>query len=367
MAYKDFYKVLGVSREATEKEIKQAYRRLARQYHPDVNPGDKKAEDKFKEISEAYEVLSDPDKRKKYDQFGEYWKQAGNAGQGFEGFSGARPDFGGFNFSGDNLGDIFDNLFRGRGGATTQPRVEAQDVQAEVGISLREAYSGTARTIQIAAPEMCSRCAGTGQVATGRTQTCPSCQGSGRRRAGSGIFTIGGTCEQCGGAGQINLDPCRECAGTGATQKVRRVEVKIPAGVHDGAKIRLAGEGGAGSDGQRGDLYLIVKVAPDPSFERKGDDLYCDLPVTFTEAALGAEVDTPTLKGSVKLKIPAGVQGGQSVRLAGRGMPHLRGSASGDLFVRVKIAVPRNLSDRERELIEELQKIRPENPRQNLS
>jgi len=369
MAYKDYYKVLGVSREATDKEIKQAYRRLARQYHPDVNPGDKQAEEKFKEISEAYEILSDPEKRKKYDQFGEYWKQASGAGAGFGGFGG-RPDFSGFDFdfSGGGLGDLFENLFGSRAGTGTRSRqrVQVQDLQAEVEITLREAYAGTAKTLQVAAPEVCARCSGTGQMATARTQTCPSCGGSGRRRPGGGIFSIGGFCEQCGGVGQINLERCQDCSGSGMVQRTRRVEVKIPAGVHDGAKIRLAGEGGVGSNGARSDLYLIVKVVPDPFFERKGDDLYCDLPITFAEAALGAEVEVPTLKGKVNLKIPAGIQSGQALRLAGLGMPHLKGGGTGDLYVRVKVAVPKTLTPRERDLIQELQRLRPENPRKSL-
>jgi DnaJ-class molecular chaperone with C-terminal Zn finger domain len=326
--YKDYYSVLGVNKKASDKEIKTAFQKLARKYHPDVNPGDAGAEERFKEVSEAYEVLSDPEKRKKYDQFGDQWKAFSQQGGGFPGGAGPggfRVDFGGNPGQFADLNDLFATLFaddvfgrggggRGgrmggdpfagmRGGAPTPAR--GQDVEASLQVTLEEAYHGATRSLSLQVP-----------------------------------------------SGRYDLDR----GGTNAT--TRRVEVKVPAGVADGQKIRLSGQGGEGPGG-RGDLYLVVKIAPHPAFERKGDDLYVDVPVPYTDAALGGEAKVPTLKGSrLSMRIPAGTQSGQAFRLSGQGMPRLRGGGFGDLYARAKITVPKALSDRERELLEELARLR---------
>jgi curved DNA-binding protein len=296
MEYKDYYAILGVSRDATDKEIKQAYRRLARKYHPDVNPGNKEAEEKFKEISEAYEVLSDKEKREKYDRFGQYWQQAGRPG-GTGGFT--IEDLGGFDFGFGTGGpggftDFFEMLFGPRGTTRTRGPVKGQDIEAQIEVSLQEAYTGTTKT-----------------------------------------FTI----------------------STVPGQPPKRLEVKIPAGVRDGSRIRLAGEGAPSpTGGPNGDLYLIVKILPDPVWERKGDDLYRDITVPFTVAALGGEVEVPTMRGKVSMKIPPGTQSGQTFRLSGLGMPRLGDHGRGDMYARVKISVPKTLTPRQRELMQELAK-----------
>jgi DnaJ-class molecular chaperone len=298
--YKDYYKILGIERNASEKEIKQAYRKLARKYHPDVNPGDKSAEEKFKDISEAYEVLSDKEKRAKYDQFGQYWQAAGQpgAGQPPPGWEqgGVPPgfDFGEGGFEG-GFGDIFDLLFgEGRGGTATEGRrargrgwapARGRDVEYEIEVTLEEAFNGVTKT-----------------------------------------FTVNG----------------------------RKIEVKIPQGVRDGSRIRLAGQGEPSRGTERGDMYLIVRMKPHPKFERKEDDLYTDVPVIYTTAALGGQVVVPTLSGRVNMKVPAGTSCGQTFRLAGQGMPKLKGSAKGDLYARIKVTVPKTLSTREKELLTEL-------------
>jgi curved DNA-binding protein len=293
-AYKDYYKLLGVERSASEKEIKQAYRRLARKHHPDVNPGDKAAEEKFKEISEAYEVLSDKEKRTKYDQYGQYWRQAGQPGAGPP--PGWAGDFGGadFDVGASGFSDFFEMLFgHDRAGTRTTHRrmwtpARGRDVEYEIEVSLEDAFSGATKT-----------------------------------------FTIDG----------------------------RRIEVKIPKGVKQGSRIRLAGQGEPGPGSESGDLYLIVRLRRHPRFEVKDSDLYTDVPVPYTIAALGGEVEVGTLAGKVSMKIPAGTGGGQTFRLAGQGMSHLRGTARGDLYARIKVTVPKTLSQRERELLAELAKL----------
>ena len=325
MAKKDYYRILGISKNAEGKEIKQAYRRLARKYHPDLNPSDKSAEAKFKEINEAYEVLSDPDKRQKYDRFGDQWQHAeqfAKSGQG-----GARRDFSesGATFThGDfgDLGSIFNNLFgnSSAGFRTAYRRQRSQDVDYPVEVSLEEAYHGGKRTIQLQSEESCGACGGTGRV-------------------GNRICTI--------------------CNGSGGTVKLKRLEVKIPPGVRDGSRIRIAGQGKTGYSGGRGDLYLVVKVLPHQLFQRQGDDLYTEVPVPLTVAMLGGEVRMPTLDGKLVLKIPPETQNGKVFRLAGKGMPRLDDTKYGDMFARVKVVLPVNLSQQERELLEQLQSFRP--------
>ena len=380
-SYKDYYKLLGVAKTASEKEIKAAYRKLARKLHPDVNPDDKAAEDKFKDISEAYEVLSDKEKREKYDRFGEQWKMysqtGGGAGfpggaaraGGFPGGAGFRVEYGGPGGAqvGD-LNDLFATLFGGMGGAgggrveygdpfgeRVGARRRAPDSEATLSVSLEEAFNGAARTLQLSVPEPCQTCRGQGVRSTGTSRACPQCNGSGKQ--GRGIFGRESPCDRCGGSGQTDLETCPTCRGAGSVEKPRRVEVKIPAGVNEGQRIRLAGQGASGGPGggASGDLFLVVHIEAHPTFERKGDDLYVDVPVPYYNAALGGEVKVPTLKGTrLSMRIPPSTQTGQSFRLSGQGMPKLRGGGSGDLYARAKITVPKTLSPRERELLGEL-------------
>lgn len=324
---KDYYQILGVSRTATEKEIKSAYRKLARKYHPDVNRGDNASEERFKEVSEAYEVLSDAEKRKKYDQFGhlgDAWRHVGEAGfhpgagGGFGG--GFNPEDLGMNA---NLDDLLGGLFgAGKAGRfrRQQMATRGNDLQYEVEITLEEAFRGTERTLTQRIHDTCPTCRGTGNTANNRL--CPT------------------------------------CGGLGVAESPRTLTVKIPKGVKDGSRIRLSGKGEPGMNGgPAGDLFLVPHITPHPRFERKGDDLYTDVPVTYPQAALGAEVAVQTLDGSITARVPPGTSSGQSLRLRGKGMPKLMEEGAGDLYARVKVMVPRQLSERERELIEELQQL----------
>jgi DnaJ-class molecular chaperone len=328
MAGNDYYNILGINRDASEREIKQAYRRLARKYHPDVNPGDKSAEAKFKDINGAYEVLSDKEKRQKYDQFGDQWQHADQ-------FAGAKwqqtPfwDFSQadgatrFHFSEGDLGSLFDDLLHGFGTTTTRQRVrprKGQDIDYPVEVTLEEAYHGTTRTLSLRVEEPCSACQGTGRIQ--------------------------------------NL-PCSVCRGSGMVSRVKRIEVKIPPGVKDGARVRIAGKGQPGYGGASGDIYLVVSVKPHKVFERRGDDLHVEVAVPLTMAVLGGEVQVPTLKGKLALKIPPETQNGRAFRLAGQGMPHLGNSSRGNLLARVKVVLPTKLSPQEKELFEKLSKLRP--------
>jgi molecular chaperone DnaJ len=327
MAGKDYYQILGVSRNASEKEIKQAYRRLARKHHPDLNPGDKSAEAKFKEINAAYEVLSNAEKRKKYDQFGERWEYADQFAKA-GGQERVRWDFGkgGTTFEyGDlsGLGDIFSSLFgdSGIGSRMARGPQRGQDIESPIEVSLEEAYHGSTRVIQLQVGEPCTACGGTGRV--------------GNR-----------VCTMCGGAG-VKVIP-------------KRLEVKIPAGVRDGSRIRITGEGGPGrAKGNKGDLYLVVKVLPHKLFERRGDDLYTEVSVPLATAMLGGEVGLPTLNGNLSLKIPVETQNGKVFRLAGKGMPKLGDSEHGSMFAKVKVVLPTNLTEEERKLFEKLRSLRP--------
>ncbi len=323
MVGKDYYKVLGIGKKATQKEIKQAYRRLARKYHPDLNLGDKSAENKFKEINEAHEVLSDTEKRQKYDRFGDQWQHAeqfAGAGQG-----GMRRDFarGGSTYEFSDLGGIFGDLF---GDFDTRSRagrhpLRGQDISSPVEVTLEEAYSGRKRTIQLQEETICAACGGTGRV-------------------GNRVCTI--------------------CNGSGRTVDLKHLEVKIPPGVRDGSKIRMAGQGRVShTGGERGDLYLVVKLLPHRIFERKGDDLYAEIPVPLVTAMLGGEVQVPSLDGNLSLKIPAETQNGKIFRLTGKGMPQLGKSGYGTMFARAKVVLPTNLTEEERKLFKRLQSIRP--------
>lgn len=328
MAKKDYYDILGVKRNASEQEIKQAYRRLARKHHPDVNPGDKSAEAKFKEINEAHEVLSDKKTRKKYDQFGDRWQYADQFAQA--GWQQAPfSDFGrsggatSFHFGEGDLGSLFDELLRGTHTRTytrrAQPR-RGRDIKAAVEVTLEEAFHGTKRTISLQTEE-----------------PCPTCQGS----------------------GWIQNVPCATCQGAGTVARVKRLEVKIPPGVKNGSRVRIAGKGQPGYGGANGDLYLVISVKPHRLFERHGDDLYVEVPVPLTIAMLGGEVQVPTLKGKLALKIPPETQNGRAFRLSGQGMPHLGNSSRGDVLAKVNIVLPTKLSPKEKELFKQLNELRP--------
>ncbi len=328
MAGKDYYETLGVNRNASEKEIKQAYRRLARKHHPDVNPGDKSAEARFKEINAAYEVLSDPEKRRKYDQFGENWQyadqfaQAGWRGSPFGDFAGKGPftvfDFGDIG-SGD-LGSIFDRMFADLGTRTTRRPRRGQDVEYPIEVTLEEAYNGSTRTIETQAES---------------------------------------SCHVCGGRGSLGNAPCYTCGGSGRVLHPQRLEVKIPPGVGDGSRIRMAGKGRPGfGGGPPGDLYLVASLRPHPVFQRKDGDLHVEVDVLLSDAMLGGEVEIPTLKGKLALKIPPETQNGRVFRLAGQGMPRMGDTKRGDLFAKVRVVLPTKLTEREKELFRELRKLR---------
>ena len=365
--YKDYYKILGLPKTAAEKEIKAAYRSLARKYHPDVNSGDKGAEEKFKDVGEAYEVLSDTDKRSKYDQFGDQWKNySQGSGPGGSPAGGGRSDFdfGGAGGSG-SIDDFLSSLFgggtggsgsgfggfSGRSAGRTSPAAE-QDAEYPVEISLEEAYKGTSRSFTVSLPETCGQCGGAGAVTVGRGKPCPMCAGTGKVKGGRGLFG-NSLCPQCGGTGQAT-EACPECHGEGTVTRQRRLsDVKIPPGVTDGQRIRLAGQGGSG-----GDLFLKMKIKPHPRFERIGDDLRTEFTVPYTVAALGGEASVETFEGLRVLTVPAGTQSGQSFRLKGQGMPILKGGGRGSLNATAKITVPKDLSPRERDLLTELAKLR---------
>jgi DnaJ-class molecular chaperone len=327
MATKDLYEILGVKRGASDKEIRSAYRKLARKYHPDLNPGDKAAEERFKEINNAHEILADPEKRKKYDKYGDKWEYADqieemqrqqSTGDYFRRSqrTSSAPE-GDFGFDGD-LGDIFGNLFRQRGRRQPAQR-KGQDIDYPLEVTLEEAANGTTRMLQMQVPETCSACGGTGQV-----------------------------------AGAV----CHVCEGLGSKIELKRIEVKIPAGVQEGSRVRIAGKGQPGlNGGPNGDLYLVISLKPSDRFERRGDDLYEEVAVPLTEAILGGEVEVPTLRGRVMLSIPPETQNGRTFRLAGQGVPHLSGTGKGDLYAKVRVVLPTKLSDRERKLFEELRGI----------
>lgn len=366
---KDYYEVLGVSRDATEKEIKTAYRRLARKYHPDVNAEDPKAADRFKEINEAYSVLSEPEKRRQYDRFGHDWEQWARA----QAQGGPGPGFPGGGFTVEGAGDwsdLFETLFTGARFSEAQQRrhrapAAGQNVEERIDVTLPEAVLGTTKTVHLELEDPCGECRGEGY----RQATCGSCGGTGRDSSHrTGMLGLPVSCSACGGRGTVPSGRCAACRGTGRVHRSRRVEVKIPPGVRTGSQIRVAGEGMASPDagGSRGDVILVVGVLENGFFQRRGDDLVCEVSVTFAEASLGAEIRVPTKEGRVKLTIPPGSQSGQVFRLAGLGVPHLKGGGTGDQLVRITVTVPKRVSRRARELIEELAQEQPENPRAEI-
>jgi len=350
MSKRDYYEVLGLERNATEADIKKAYRRVAMKYHPDRNPDDAAAEDKFKEASEAYEVLSDAQKRQAYDQFG----HAGVDQQGMGGFGGGFGG-GGASFS-DIFGDVFGDIFGGAGGGRARGGPQrGSDLRYNLEVDLEDAVHGATVKIRVPTLENCDECNGSGARKGSTPSNCTTCNGIGQVRMQQGFFSVQQTCPECRGKGKIIKDPCGKCYGRGRFEKQKTLSVKIPAGVDTGDRIRLAGEGEAGPDGgPAGDLYVQVAVRTHEIFERDGKHLYCEVPISFADAALGGELEVPTLEGRVKLRVPPETQTGKLFRLRGKGVKPVRGGAPGDLLCRVVIETPVNLSKKQKDLLQEL-------------
>lgn len=354
MSKRDYYEVLGVTRTATDVEIKSAYRKLALQFHPDRNPGDKAAEESFKEAAEAYAVLADTDKRHMYDRFG-------HAGLGGAATGGFDPNvFTGFEDILGGLGDIFGigEMFGGqrrRGGPQ-----RGADLRYDLEISFDESAKGVETTIQIPRNETCDTCKGSGAAAGSKPTTCPQCHGRGQLRYQQGFFTVARTCGQCRGTGSIISSPCATCRGSGRVQHQRKLTVKIPAGIATGQRLRLTGEGEAGAGGgPSGDLYVVVVVQEHPFFHREGNDLYCEIPLNYPTVALGGEITIPTIEGEHTFKIPEGTNSGETFRLRGRGMPDVSGRGRGDLLVTVKVVTPKRATRDQRKLLEQLGETLP--------
>jgi molecular chaperone DnaJ len=355
MSKRDYYEVLGVSRGATEAEIKGAYRKLAIRYHPDKNPGDAEAEEKFKEAAEAYSVLSVAEQRARYDRFG----HAGVSGAaGAQGSWGGAQGFGGIE---DILGDLFGfgDVFGGRGGGGRRGAAQrGADLRYDLEMSLEEASEGMTAQLRIPRLEACDACKGSGAAPGTQPENCSGCNGTGQVRYQQGFFSVARTCGQCRGAGRVIRTPCEQCKGAGRVEREKQIEVKIPAGVETGSRLRLSGEGEAGAQGgPAGDLYVVIHVKEHDLFERQGNNLYASVPVTFAQAALGAEVSVQTLEGQESLKVPAGTQTGTVFRLKGHGMPVLGGRGRGDLFVSVTVVTPTTLTREQRKLLEQLAQI----------
>lgn len=353
MSKRDYYEVLGVDRKATPQDLKAAYRKLAIQYHPDKNPGDKQAEERFKEAAEAYSVLIDPQKRAQYDRFG----HAGVSGAGGPGGGFSGDPFADFS---DILGDLFgfgDIFGGGRSGRGTRARRGA-DLRYDFRISFEDAVFGATTKIKIPRQETCDSCNGSGADPGTGPVTCPACQGQGQQRYQQGFFTISRTCSHCQGSGRIVKNRCRRCHGAGRVQREKVLEIKIPPGVDQGSKLRIVGEGEAGPNkGPSGDLYVVLSVEEHPFFRRDQNDLHCELPVSFVQAALGTELVVPTLEGTEKLRLPEGTQPGTVFRLRGRGVMSPRGHGRGDQFVKIKVTFPKRLSREQRELLLQLDTI----------
>ncbi len=360
MSKRDYYDILGVSRGASADEIKKAYRRKARELHPDRNKDDPEAEARFKEANEAYEVLKDADKRAAYDRFGH---------AAFEGGMGGGPRAGAGFGSGDfssAFSDVFEDLFgdiMGARGGGRRRAARGADLRYNLRVTLEEAYSGIQKTINVPTSVSCSACGGTGAEGGVEPTTCPTCSGMGKVRAQQGFFTVERTCPTCSGMGQIIKDPCRSCGGQGRVHKDRTLSVNIPAGVETGTRIRLAGEGEAGMrGGPPGDLYIFIEVAPHELFERDGVNLYCRVPVSMVTAALGGAIEVPTIDGGRgRVQIPAGSQSGRQMRLRGKGMPALRGGGMGDMFIELAVETPVNLTARQKELLREFEDLSEDN------
>lgn len=360
MSKRDFYEVLGVARGASAEEIKKAYRKKAKELHPDRNADNPDAEAQFKEVNEAYDVLKDADKKAAYDRYGH---------AAFEGGMGARPGAGGFQGQGDfasAFSDVFDDLFGdfmgGRQGGGGRRASRGSDLRYNLRITLEDAFKGLQKTINVPTSIACDACSGTGSEAGAEPTTCPTCSGLGKVRAQQGFFTVERTCPTCHGTGQLIKNPCKVCHGAGRVEKERSLSVNIPAGVETGTRIRLAGEGEAGMrGGPSGDLYIFIEVASHPIFEREGMSLHCHVPVSMTTAALGGDIEVPTIDGGrSRVKIPAGSQSGRQMRLRGKGMPALRGGGHGDMYIELGVETPVSLTTKQKELLREFEKLSEE-------
>ena len=383
MAKKDYYQILGVKKDAKADEIKKSYRRLARKYHPDVNPNDKGSEDKFKEVQEAYDVLSDEKKRKVFDRFGYYADNLDadspfSSGAASSGAAGGGYDFSGFDFSGSpgtsgtgsSFRDIFSDLFGG-GGSGTRMEPEppkpmpkkGRDIEIPLALSFEEAFTGLTTNITVNRSEQCSRCQGAGDTG-GPVVTCPTCKGAGQVMRTGGRLQFSQTCPDCEGTGR-RRQPCSLCNGKGVTPKTEQVKIKIPAGVDTGSRVRIAKKGHGGRLGaEPGDLFILTNVGKHKFLERKGDNVYITVPITVPEAALGTKIEVPTVEGKAQLKIPSGTESGQKFRLRERGFPSLRNpTLRGDQFIEVKVAMPRVISEETKEVLRQFEKLNPENPR----
>jgi molecular chaperone DnaJ len=349
-AKRDYYEILSVTRTATDQEIKSSYRKLAMQYHPDRNPGNSQAEEKFKECTEAYGVLMDTEKRARYDQYG----HAGLGGNGFGGFD--PSNFADFS---DIFGDIFSDFFGvnvGGGGGRRNRAQRGGDARGDISLTFEEAAFGKKTEVKVRRYETCDQCHGSGSAGTKGPTTCPTCAGRGQVRYQQGLFSIARTCPSCQGMGRVISDPCTKCKGDSRVMRERTIDVSVPAGVEDGTRIRYQEQGDAGANGgPAGDLYVILKVKQHAFFEREGKDLHCSVPISFTQAALGAEIIVPTLDGGEhKLKVPEGTQSGTTFRVRGKGVPALQSSGKGDMYVHMRIQTPGKLSKRQRDLLVEL-------------
>jgi molecular chaperone DnaJ len=355
LSKRDYYEILGVARDATDPQIKSAYRKLALKYHPDRNPGDAKAEEAFKEAAEAYAVISDTDKRSAYDRFG----HAGVSGAGAGGFDPSA--FAGFEDIFGNLGDLFGfgDVFGGRRRRGGPQR--GSDLRYDLEISFEESFTGTETSIQIPREETCDTCKGSGAADGTSPETCGQCKGSGQQRFQQGFLTVARPCPACRGAGKVISKPCQACRGAGRVARERKITAKIPAGIATGQRLRLYGEGEHGSaGGPPGDLYVVVHVQEHDLFQREGDDLYCELPINFPTLALGGEVRVPTMVGDEEIKVPAGTQAGARFKLRGKGMPNVSGRGHGDLYAVTRVAVPKKLTKEQKHLLEELAKTMPQ-------